>query len=67
MKIERLNGTDYAEMYGIYEDNGTPVGSAEVKIAGWECGKIFVYPLTNRYTVKDLRRIFKEGRRNGQN
>lgn len=64
MKVERINGTDYAEIYGIYENNGKPVGTAELKIAGWEAGKLFVYRLTNKYTTAQLRKIFREGRKN---
>lgn len=63
MKVEQINATDYANIYGIYEDNGKPVGTAEVKIAGWEAGKVYCYSLCGKYSKADIRKIFKGERK----
>lgn len=39
MTVERINCTDYANIYGVYDNDGKPIGTVEVKIAGWEAGK----------------------------
>lgn len=61
MKVERINCTDYANIYGVYDSTGKPIGTVEVKIAGWEAGKVFCYSLTGKYNKRDIRRFYFEG------
>lgn len=59
MKVERINTTDYANIYGVYEDNGKPIGTVEQRLAGRDVGT-YCYSLTGKYTKKDIRKYFKE-------
>lgn len=61
MTVERINATDYANIYGVYEDSGKPIGTAEVRIAGRDVG-IYFYTLSGKYTRKDIERIFIQER-----
>ena len=63
MKVERINETNYANIYGIYDDSGRPIGTAEVKIAGWEAGKTFCYSLCGKYNKRDIRKFYMEAMR----
>ena len=38
MKIEKINSTNYANIYGLYTDRGTIIGTKEVTIAGRNIG-----------------------------
>ena len=62
MKVERINQTDYANIYGVYEDSGKPVGTVEVRLAGREVGT-FCYSLCGKYSKRDIRRIFCKARK----
>ena len=59
MQLKYLNGTDYANIYGIIE-NGATVGTIEIKIAGREAGKKFFKSWTGKYNKRDIRRFYKE-------
>ena len=61
MTVERINCTDYANIYGVYDNTGKPIGTVEVKIAGWEAGKVFCYSLTGKYSKRDIRKFYMEG------
>ena len=63
MTVERISETDYANIYGVYDPSGKPIGTVEVKIAGWEAGKTFCYSLTGKYTKRDIRKFFNSSRR----
>ena len=38
MKIEKINSTNYANIYCLYTDAGKPIGTKEVTIAGRNIG-----------------------------
>ena len=61
MKTELINTTDYANIYGIYNEDGKPIGTVEQRLAGRDVGTYF-YSLSGRYTKRDIRRFFKEAR-----
>ena len=58
MKVERINMTDYANIYGVYEDNGKPVGTVEVRLAGRDVGT-YCYSLVGKYNKRDIRKFFR--------
>lgn len=57
-KVELINTTNYANIYGIYTKAGQAIGTAEVKLAGREAGKTFFYTLTGKYSRADIRKIY---------
>ena len=59
MRAGLINQTDYANIYGVYEDNGTPIGEVEERLAGRDVGTHY-YSLTSRYKRSDIKRIFRE-------
>ena len=59
MKKELINATDYANIYGLYDDDGKPIGTMEVRLAGRDVGT-YCYSLTGKYNKRDIRRLFKE-------
>lgn len=58
MKVEQINATDYANIYGVYNESGQPIGTVEVKLAGREAGKVFCYSLTGKYNKRDIRKFW---------
>ena len=62
MTVERINMTDYANIYGVYEDSGQPVGTVEVRLAGRDVGT-YCYSLVGRYNKRDIRRFYNEARK----
>ena len=62
MTVEYLNGTDYARIYGVYDETGKPIGTVEHKIAGREAGKVYCYSLTGKYNKRDIKRFYKENK-----
>lgn len=71
LKVKRVNDTDYAIMFVIYDDEyqtegwiarneeGAIVGSGELKIAGREAGRLFVMSFAKKYTVRELRKAVR--------
>lgn len=59
MTKELINRTDYANIYGLYDNNGKPIGTMEMRLAGRDCGTYY-YSLCGKYNKKDIRRMFKE-------
>lgn len=57
MKVELINRTDYANIYGVYDSTGKPVGSVEVRLAGRDVGT-YCYSLCGKYTKRDIRKFF---------
>lgn len=57
--IELINQTDYANIYGIYDKSGHPIGTIEVRIAGRDVGT-YAYTMTYKYTKRDIMRFWKE-------
>ena len=60
MKIEQINATQYANIYGIYTDAGKVAGTVEVVIAGREAGKTFFYSWTNQFTRNDIKKAWRK-------
>lgn len=56
---ELLNATDYANIYGLYDEGGAPIGEIEQILAGRYCGTYY-YSLTSRYSRRDIKRLFSE-------
>lgn len=61
---ELINRTNYANIYGLYDQAGRPIGTKEVKLAGRECGTYY-YSLTGRYNKRDIARLFKTAIKRG--
>ncbi len=59
MTKELINQTNYANIWGLYDDSGKPVGTMEVQIAGRDCGT-YCYSLVGKYSKRDIRKMFKE-------
>lgn len=57
MKVELINQTNYANIYGIYETNGKPIGTVEVILAGRDVGT-YCYSLVGKYNKRDIRRFY---------
>lgn len=61
MVKEKINSTDYANIYGLYTDAGQVIGTMEVKLAGRNAGTYY-YTLSGRYTRKQIQALFKQAR-----
>ena len=57
MKVELINKTNYANIYGIYETSGKPIGTVEVRLAGRDVGT-YCYSLCGKYNKRDIRRFY---------
>ena len=61
MTVERINMTDYANIYGVYDSTGKPIGTVEERLAGRDVGT-YCYSLSAKYTKRDIRKAFTEYR-----
>lgn len=59
MKVERINMTDYANIYGVYDNDGKPIGTVEQRLAGRDVGT-YCYSLAGKYIKRDIRKYFNE-------
>ena len=59
MLVERINETDFANIYGVYDNSGKVIGQIEEVLAGRYTGTYF-YTLSGKYTRNDIKRFFKE-------
>ena len=59
MTVERINMTDYANIYGIYDAAGKPIGTVEVVLAGRNVGT-FCYSLVGKYSKRDIRKFYND-------
>lgn len=57
MTKEIINQTNYADIYGIYEDSGKAIGTVEVRLAGRDVGT-HCYSLSGKYSKRDIRRFY---------
>lgn len=60
--VELINQTDYANIYGVYDEFGKAIGTVEERLAGIDVGT-HCYSLKRRYTKNDIRKFFKEARK----
>ena len=58
MKIEKINSTNYADIYCLYDETGKPIGTKEVILAGCDVG-VYYYSLTSR-SRDEIKRLFKK-------
>lgn len=61
MTVELINQTHYANIYGVYDASGKPIGTVERRIAGRDVGT-YCYSLSGKYTKRDIRKIYNENR-----
>ena len=50
--IELINMTQYANIYGVYDESGKPIGTVNVILSGRDCGTQ-VYTLSGKYTRRE--------------
>lgn len=62
MKVELINMTQFANIYGVYDQTGKPIGQVNVILAGRDCGTQ-VYTLSGKYNRRDIRKFFNEARK----
>jgi tRNA A37 methylthiotransferase MiaB len=62
MKTELINQTNYANIYCLYSDQGKPIGTKEVVIAGRNVGAYY-YSLTSK-TRAEVKKLFKQAETN---
>lgn len=63
MKTELINCTNYANIYGIYDESGKPIGTVEVVLAGRNVGT-YCYSLCGKYNKRDIRKFYNQSRAN---
>lgn len=56
---ELINQTHYANIFGLYDENGKPIGTMEVRLAGRDVGS-YCYSLTGKYNKRDIRKMFTQ-------
>lgn len=61
MTVELINQTTWANIYGIYDTAGRPIGTVEITLAGRNAGT-YAYSLCGKYNKRDIMRFYKEGR-----
>ena len=57
MKIEKINSTNNANIYCLYDETGKPIGTKEVILSGRDAGTHF-YSLTSK-TRAEVKKLFK--------
>jgi hypothetical protein len=62
MRVELINMTQFANIYGVYDQTGKPIGQVNVILAGRDCGTQ-VYTLSGKYNRRDIRKFFNEARK----
>ena len=62
MTVELINMTAYANIYGIYDESGKPIGTVNIILAGRDAG-MQVYTLSVKYTRNDIKKIFRDARK----
>ena len=58
MKKELINATDYANIWGLYDNDGKPIGTMEIRLAGRDVGT-YCYSLVGKYNKRQIRQFFK--------
>lgn len=57
MKVELINRTNYANIYGVYDENGKLIGTVEVRLAGRDVGT-YCYSLCGKYNKRDIKKFY---------
>lgn len=63
MKVELVNMTNYANIYGIYDETGKRIGTVENRLAGCDVGT-YAYSFSGKYNKRDIKRFWREARKN---
>lgn len=58
MTIKFLNATDYANIYGLIDENGKAIATKTVTLAGRYAGTTF--QSWGKYGKREIRKMFKE-------
>lgn len=59
MTVEKINSTNYANIYGLYDASGKVIGTMEVTIAGRWAGERNYYTLTGKYSRAQVKQMFR--------
>lgn len=59
MKVELINATNYANIYGVKDGSGRIVGTVEYRLAGRDVGT-YCYVWAAGYTKRDIRKEFNK-------
>jgi hypothetical protein len=58
MTVKLLNQTNYANIYGLIDENGKTIGTKEVRLAGQDVNTY--YDSWSAYTKRQIKKFFKE-------
>lgn len=58
MTVELINSTNYANIYGLYDSMGKPIGTKEVILSGRYAGTNY-YSLTSK-TNAEIKKLFQQ-------
>lgn len=58
MKVERINMTEYANIYAVIDEAGKKVGTVEVVLAGRNVGT-YAESWDIRYSKRDIRNAYR--------
>lgn len=60
-----INGSDYANIYGVFDDSGKQIGTVEICIAGINAGKKRFTSWAGKYNGNDIRRFYNSAMKSG--
>jgi len=58
MKVELMGSSNYANIYGLIDENGKTIGTKEVRLA-WQDVNTY-YDSWSAYTKRQIKKLFKE-------
>jgi mevalonate pyrophosphate decarboxylase len=58
MTVKLLNQTNYANIYGLIDENGKTIGTKEIILAGRNAGTY--YDSWSAHTKRQIKKMFKE-------
>ena len=58
---ELINQTHTANIYGLYNPAGAPIGTMEVILCGPHAGSYY-YSLSGKYTKAQIKKLFREAK-----
>ena len=59
MTVKLINQTHAANIYGVYDQAGQPIGTVEEKLFGYDAGT-YAYALCGKYTKRDIKKYYNE-------